>query len=101
MEEGEYPGLLWFQAIAHLLLFTIMVLSQQTLQRMIQVGIEYPWMHIALATNVRSVAKLLRSRFHSLHYVFLPLRLRFEAALRLSPGTKILRGEVLAADLTR
>ena len=42
MEEGEYPGLLWFQALAHFLLFTIMVLSQKTLQRMIQVGIEYP-----------------------------------------------------------
>ena len=110
VEEGEYPGLLWFQALAHFLLLTIMVLSQKTLQRMIQVGIEYPWMNIALAANARSVAKFLRSRFHSLNYVFLPLCLRFETGLRLklahgddrpSPGTKILRGEVLAADLTQ
>jgi hypothetical protein len=84
-----------------------MVLSQETEQRMIQVGIEYPWMNIALAANARSVAQLLRSRFYSLNYVFLSLRLGFEVALhfklahgndRPSPGTKILRCEVLAAE---
>src|SRR5712691_7766369 len=109
LEKGQHCHFLGLQSGHYRPIVKHVMWQRHSEERVVEVGIEHRWMHIALTADRSGIAKTLRHLINGLHHVLLRLCLgcrrpigpeSISGQYRASPGTHIFCRKILASDET-